>query len=266
MKDLYLQLEFDARTDDLEEVRQAIDECADVEIAQSARHILLNPKRKRIYDHHHRLLETIGRLRSQLMLPQSTSWQELDSDDFEHEHDGGFATHDEFEVETDPVAGAKPAAAESNPIPATSSGNSNWISPLKMVMMAMAAFIFGSLLTLFTIMKPSKTEMPDNGHLVRFVNRPTTCQFQIDNPGVEHAYVTLVNVKNNRPACSIMVRAGQTAAADVPSGTYELRYSIGKATDWNGKGFKPQSRSIKPMQLKIHSSRIPKITIPDTNP
>ena len=51
--------------------------------AAAARHILLNPAWKSVYDRNHRLLATIGQLRARLALPPSDSWEELGNQDFD---------------------------------------------------------------------------------------------------------------------------------------------------------------------------------------
>jgi hypothetical protein len=82
MRDLYQQLGVHpkAATRDIE---HAIQRCDDRQVTHAARHILLEPRRRDVYDRNRERLETIGRLRANMGLQQSPLWTELATHDFD---------------------------------------------------------------------------------------------------------------------------------------------------------------------------------------
>lgn len=83
MRNLYLQLGYCERIDDLSVIQLGIADCRDPQNATIAQQILLNPDRKEIYDQSHQLLQTIGELRRHLDIPLSEAWSALGNEDFE---------------------------------------------------------------------------------------------------------------------------------------------------------------------------------------
>ena len=92
MKDLYRHIGLYAQVDDPNTLQASIADCRDPAIAVAARQILLNPKRKPVYDRNHRVLVTIGRLRERLALPSSDAWDALGNQDFDSQASAASAS------------------------------------------------------------------------------------------------------------------------------------------------------------------------------
>ena len=80
MRDLYKQLGIDEQASD-EAIRSAIGR-ADGSLAESALMILLDPRRRVVYDRNRRLLATIGQLRAHLGLNYTRLWARREFKDF----------------------------------------------------------------------------------------------------------------------------------------------------------------------------------------
>ena len=122
MRNLYLQIGYCERIDDVSVIQLGIAGCRAPQNATIAQQILLNPDRKEIYDQSHQLLQTIGELRHRLDIPLSEAWSALGNEDFEdipsspetsaeeafsdpihgHNHEDLHATKDTFPFETTP--------------------------------------------------------------------------------------------------------------------------------------------------------------------
>ena len=79
MKDLYKLLGSPEPLENPELLQLSIADCTDPTVAATARHVLLNPQRKSIYDSNYRVLTTIALLRNRLGLPQPETWDSLES-------------------------------------------------------------------------------------------------------------------------------------------------------------------------------------------
>lgn len=80
MKDLYKRLHIAPDADD-SALRAALDR-ADTDSRAAAGYILLDPARRAVYDRHHRLLTTVGQLRSRLALGLRPFWSRAHHSDF----------------------------------------------------------------------------------------------------------------------------------------------------------------------------------------
>lgn len=80
MKDLYKRLHVPPDADD-GAIRDAINR-TDAESRAAAEYILLDPTRRVVYDRHHRLLTTVGQLRSRLALGLRPFWSRAHHSDF----------------------------------------------------------------------------------------------------------------------------------------------------------------------------------------
>jgi hypothetical protein len=82
VKDLYRHVGLYDQVDDPNTLATNIAHCRDRAAAVAAEHVLLNPRRKAVYDRNHRLLMSIGQLRDLLAL-QSDAWEALGNQDFD---------------------------------------------------------------------------------------------------------------------------------------------------------------------------------------
>ena len=84
MKDLYRGLGLAGPTDAVDRIRQALEVGSeDLQMRRSAEYVLLNQRRKRLYDRHYRVLQQIGQLRANFDLTHSPSWNWKEYRDFD---------------------------------------------------------------------------------------------------------------------------------------------------------------------------------------
>ena len=81
MKDLYKQLGVDEAAGD-GDVRAALAGVADPQVREAAALILLDPRRREVYDRNRRVVATIGRLRANLGLNLTRFWPRARFSDF----------------------------------------------------------------------------------------------------------------------------------------------------------------------------------------
>ena len=84
MKDLYKHLGVDPFVSSADEIRRAIYEAVDEDLAQDAAHILLNDGRREIYDRTHHSLVKIGQLRARMGVPVGIVEAAIDLTDFRY--------------------------------------------------------------------------------------------------------------------------------------------------------------------------------------
>lgn len=75
MKNLYKRLKIE-RGAPIEKIRAAIERCSNHGVRVDAKRVLLQPASREVYDRNHELLTNIGKLRSNLGLSSSPSWDE----------------------------------------------------------------------------------------------------------------------------------------------------------------------------------------------
>lgn len=87
--------------------------------------------------------------------------------------------------------------------------------------------------------------LPSNGILTRFNSHEYIAPLEIITTGSEHHYLKLINLKTNKTALTIFVKAGQTVEIKVPLGNYEIKYATG--TKWYGENllFGPDTQYAK---------------------
>lgn len=81
MKDLYKHLGIPP-TASVEQIERAVAAAPAGAVRNAARHILLSPRRRKVYDRNHRLLTTIGQLRGRLALGMRPFWSHGEHHDF----------------------------------------------------------------------------------------------------------------------------------------------------------------------------------------
>jgi hypothetical protein len=85
MKDLYRRIGLPAQTDDRAAIERALGSAAggDAGSARAARHVLLDPDRKPVYDRTRAVVMRVGQLRANLGLSRSPNWLASDCSDFD---------------------------------------------------------------------------------------------------------------------------------------------------------------------------------------
>jgi hypothetical protein len=96
MRDLYKHLGIPPAAS-AEQIRSAIDAADPGTLSNAAKHVLLHPRRRPVYDRNHRLLTTIGHLRGRLALGMRPFW-----------------SHGHFHDFTQPFGAAGPESADGN--------------------------------------------------------------------------------------------------------------------------------------------------------
>lgn len=87
MKDLYKRLGFSGQVDDFGSLASAIRSQRSHETVRAARHILLDKRRKRVYDRNLRTMVLLGRLRANLGLHEAPRWTGSEYEDFKYAPD-----------------------------------------------------------------------------------------------------------------------------------------------------------------------------------
>lgn len=80
--------------------------------------------------------------------------------------------------------------------------------------------------------EPSR-ELPQNGSVARFQNRPDVAPFTVVVPPEAHYVVKLEEAETGVGVLMMFVHAGQTVQTKVPLGNYRLKYAMG--TTWFGE-------------------------------
>lgn len=84
MKDLYHRVGLASHTDDRSKIERALSSASgDPASARAARHVLLNPDRKEVYDRTRSVLIRVGQLRANLGLSRAPHWLVSDCSDFD---------------------------------------------------------------------------------------------------------------------------------------------------------------------------------------
>ena len=240
MRDLYRNLGLDDQVDDPEMLRSQIAQCSHSEVASAARHILLEVKRKTVYDDTHRILKTIGRLRARLTLPRSYQWDALGNQDFDGETSGVVSRPCDWIDDLDPLGDIGIDVAAVRPGRQVRLLRAGWswplwkVLPLKTMSIA-AALVLCLGLAMWAALGTARVPFPENGTEIRFDPRTADSRIQIlTRPGLGHHHIQLLKAGTKQKVLSVFVRAGQSATVLVPPDNYQLRYAAGEK--WYGTG------------------------------
>jgi len=274
MRDLYRRLGYQSEV--LRVDQSAVDDLRrrDPTAAAACRHILLDARRKNVYDRNRRVLLCIGQLRAQLSLNQTEMWTEDDSTDFDFQpsemrmpqpepptsrstqHTGAkYLAATLFFILCLALAGAaimnqqdrkNVRTTKSNPTsrPKAPSKKPSLLEEIK-------RFEGGAKDKASTPKKPIFSEpavpFPPNGTVRRGDRTQSLAPFEIvtRSGDTNNYFVKLVDRKSNRDVLGLFVRGGQSAKIEVPLGTFEILYTAGPT--WYGEkhGFGPDARFAK---------------------
>ena len=268
MRDLYQRLNIQRQSSDSEDIRTAITTCPDDQIARIAEHVLLDPKRRRYYDLHHRLLTTIGQIRDNLDIPESNAWNSLQLEDFDLVVDSqsdnaplsdleqllgdvGMMDEEDSDFSGSTVVDGGPMGP----------GAVNWVRfALAGVVVALLGIVVVTLVSLFS---GSAAGLPEHGEFVRHIAWPAECSVAIVNSGPKpgHVWVKFVHQGSGRLVLSVLVREGGDFTVELPPGRYDVRYQVGERRDWNSDGFDEVLREVDPDVVEAKKGA-PLVTIP----
>jgi hypothetical protein len=88
--------------------------------------------------------------------------------------------------------------------------------------------------------------MPNNGEVFRYHQAEAIAPFEIKTrPGSGHYFIKLVNYGTNQTVLTAFVHDGQSATINVPLGSYELKYAVGKFWYGSERLFGPKTSCSK---------------------
>ena len=261
MKDLYQRLNIQRQSSDSEDIRTAITTCPDDQIARIAEHVLLDPKRRRYYDLHHRLLTTIGQIRDNLDIPESNAWNSLQLEDFDLVVDSqsdnaplsdleqllgdvGMMDEEDSEFSGSTVVDGGPMGP----------GAVNWVRfALAGVVVALLGIV---VVTLIGLLSGSAAELPAHGAVLGNMAKEAECEVTFLNSKAQQGNVLVgfCTSGSDQPIFSIFVREGLDATVKVPKAKYGLRFSVGERQDWKGRGFARESRFLTPIDIDLRGA------------
>ena len=259
MKDLYKRIGLSLPTDNLNLIKKAL-ENSDIPhaIRESAYFILLDPKRKKVYDRNHKLLKIIGQLRANKGLNRTRYWLSSDCQDFDCESqqtqkikNPKVSSSNSFlgkiknliiELFTRIIyfafvigivfgpfilIGLFVDSCNDNSSPRTSS---NYSSPSDNYRIPDTPEINRTAPVYFN--EPALS-LPVNGSVVKYHSLEAIAPLEIKTrSGSGNYYVKLVTAYTNKMVLTVFVREGCSVEIDVPLGSYQLKYAVGKT--WYG--------------------------------
>lgn len=272
MKDLYQRLNIQRQSSDSEDIRMAIATCPDDRIAQAAEHILLEPKRRQYYDMHHRLLTTIGQIRANLDVPESSTWNALQVEEFDLAVDH-TNQHTPFADLTDMLGDVGMMDEEATGYSGSTvvdggpmrsgPGTVDWA---RFALVGIIIAVLGIVIVTFaTLLSGSKAELPSHGYVKKYVDWPADCSVEIVNSSSQpgNVFVEFFNSATGQRVMSVLVREGLDTSVNIPPGNFEVRFSVGERKQWNGDGFDKELRYINPREnVLMRKGRSATIPIP----
>ena len=261
MRDLYLHLRVDERSGELDTIREAIAQCPDAYIASAARHILLKPGRKEVYDRNHRTLSMIGEIKAELAVPSTSAWQQLGCQDFDMEYPGDLA---DLFAELD---GMEPAPVATRSIPrirarASSTPDLDLRKILTFAIWGLLACVLLVAMISMASMLPGKS-MPQNGYVAKRTSFQESSRLDIRNPGPGHVAVDIYSMSNELKV-TVLIHEGLETRVSVPEGKHRLEFSIGKSDDWDGRRFRASKgfRHLNPTVIQFRANERAMLNIP----
>ncbi|MEM7312370.1 MAG: hypothetical protein AAF497_04385 [Planctomycetota bacterium] len=258
MKDLYKRLKLYGVTDNVDDIRSAIEDCEDADLARTSQFVLLNKGRKKVYDAQHHLLTTLGELRSRFNNPLSPDWESLGNQDFDK--DAARGPVDIFELEKAVDLDRQGSKISGGPRLRSMQSNA---PDLRWLFFAGAGLLIVGLLvvTITNFVQPRGEVMPGHGYVVTKDDRPANCSVDIRNPGDGHVWVEFSS--GGKTALQVLVCERMESTVSIPEGKYSIRFNVGNASDWNGDGFSHQLRIIKKQKgFEVREGRKSVVKIP----
>ena len=264
MKDLYLRLKIDERCGDVDNIRMAIESCADADTSAAATHVLLAPKRKQFYDRYHRTLSMIGEIKAELAVPPSAAWEQLGCQDFDMEYPANLAElFADLEDLDEEVEVPKP------PLRRTHSGDIDLQTIARIVFVAaLAGALIIATASISSVVRKAMSSttdktLPRNGHVVKQASFQKRSYLDIKNPGPGHVLVDIYSMSNEL-LVTVLVREGLEASVGVPEGKHRLEFSIGNTSDWDDKRFRKSTnaRKLKATEVEFRSNGRTRLKIP----
>jgi hypothetical protein len=260
MRDLYTRLGV-SHTASREEIKRAIEKCANAGIRADAEAVLLNARAKPAYDRLNKLLDDVGTLRASLGLNSAAHWVASDTSDY---------TKEVAPSRSERVNAAKQRANDraNRKSEKGKSASGRFFSivaryrfPLLLIGAVAWALFEGDWEQpqhkTVAPQEPSFAEpvapFPATGTVRYPAGAKGVAPLKIKtSPGSDY-YVKLVEPPSDKPAMEVFVQGGSTVEVSAPLGSYEMRYATGQT--WYGPEhfFGPETSYTKADQLFVFS-------------
>lgn len=239
-----------------EQIHASIGKCADKGVRVDAEAVLLNPQRRTVYDHTHRLLSVIGRLRAELGLNHTPNWRGDAAADFtianprpssrlEHlraklvkaKRRAGISAKGKFVGAALMIIGAVvfvvvlANTSRNNQTAYRHATNAEPVRPSP----AAAGTMLRQLPQAVPTFTAAEIRMPINGKTRHFALGEAIAPLKIRAAAGSYYLVKLVEVYSDETALDVFIHSGSEIEVDVPLGTYEVRYASGEK--WYGYEF-----------------------------
>lgn len=244
MKDLYKRIGLAGKTDDPGAIIKALNQCRKSNaVKESAEHILLNPKRKEVYDCNYHLLGTIGQIRKNMGLGDTATCRWLQCEDFNGEvppkrthcriHFSWIAKADAYVTRNSSfvLSAIVVLAIVSALLLFFGAGIRETLSQSNEALIENSAAVVEKAPIEFN---EPVVDLPENGSIARYHVKQAAVPLEIKtNIGFGHFYVKLIDADTRTVALTVFIHEGESAVMDVPMGNYEMKYAVG--TEWYGE-------------------------------
>jgi len=258
MRDLYTRLGV-SHTASPEEIKMAIEKCANAGVKADAEAVLLNARAKPAYDRLNSFLGDVGTLRASLGLNHGAHWVASDTNDYTKEAASGRS--EGMNAAKSSTPDRSKSKSKNEKVKPASGGvfsivTRYWYPVLLIGAVAWALFqadwrqpeheatapqepSFSEPVVPFPVTGTAR--YPDGAEGVAPLKIKTS-------PGSDY-YVKLVEPPSDRPVMEVFVKGGTTVEVSAPLGSYEMRYATGKT--WYGPEhfFGPETSYSKADQL-----------------
>ena len=232
MKDLYQAIKVppDASAENIE---KRIAKTSDQEDSKNAEYVLLNPERKRVYDRHHAELTKIGKIRHELGLSEAEHWDVPPFEDFKVE--------DTFSS----IAMAKIKSIITSPYRTTFVMIVLLGIIVMLVMLILSDIAARSNVNVNGLMNGDDKQVPaaveeNNKEFKTGVVKEDLSSMGVSKVTIRYfdkqkrkCYFKLTNEQTGKTIIEASVLPGNKITCDIPQGSYQLYFALGK--EWHGR-------------------------------
>lgn len=270
MKNLYKRLNITSGATD-EQVIRAINKTNNTKLKRDARHVLLNPDRKRVFNRCNNSLDRIGHLRANLGLKNSPNWALHDFSDYQFQSYRDRPVLDSVLDSNTNKAQANKSKSSKNTQRQKQSSNPQtkyvkgllWVIAIVLIINLFSSYSndngsasendspdisteLDANTPEYSLPQNSETSevanfllyntpetLPINGYTYNYTSKISVAPLEIKVPdNSSHYFVKLEDYITKETAFTIFIRSGQSADVNVPLGTYEMKYATGE--NWYG--------------------------------
>ena len=267
MKDLYRGLSLSGPVDSPELLKAAAKECKEVELREAAEEVLLDADKKEVYDNTYRTLAMIQGVREILQLPQSAGAPTVG--DFEYTGPAARKKPEKQSPVREPAAKqkrdpkAKPTHTSAHqPVQQTvtwAPPEDDVLAPKRLAKMAgIVAVVAAVVFTAATFLLARKP-LPDTGIVgcygEHWSKSEVTSEVKFFIPQRGSYFIEFYSKAEGIVVMDVVLRHGEYGldAVKIAPGKYEVRMSVGNASDWDAgkKRFDPEIAEIPPLPITV---------------